>query len=269
MTTTITENRKEELSDLAESIVDHYIKGNVVNPEIIATANNITFSYGNYKNAFDGLIQHKSGNFHIFINNDRVGHKESPRARFTFGHELGHFYIDEHRNALKRGKVPSHPSFNKLMTKNLAEREADFFASCLLMPSERFKQQCLRRPLSGKLIEDLSQYFNTSLSSVIFRYFELNLFPVFIVSCRDSIVEWYFRSSDFKFKFPPKYGDNVPNSTAASDFFYDGIEYTTEEIIFADDWFSDYRMNKNQQLYEKCYYQRQLNKVISVIWVKE
>lgn len=269
MIKTLTEYRKEELSDLAESIVHYYNEDNVVDPEVIAKANNITFSYGNYKNSFDGLIQHKSGNFHVFINNDRVGVKGTPRSRFTFGHELGHFYIDEHRNALKKGKVPSHPSFNKLLSKNLAEREADFFSSCLLMPSKKFKQQCLRKPLSGSLIENLSQYFQTSFSSVIFRYFELNLFPMFIVCCKDAKVKWYFRSTDFIYKYPPKYGANVPNSSAAGDFFYDNKEYSSEDIVFPDDWFTDFKMNKNQQLYEKCYYQKKSNTVISIIWVKE
>lgn len=269
MIKTLTEYRKEELLDLAESIVDHHIGDNFVDPEFIAKANNITFSYGNYKNAFDGLIQHKFGNFHIFINNYRVGTKDKPRARFTFGHELGHFYIDEHRNALKKGKVPSHPSFNKLLSENLAEREADFFSSCLLMPSKQFKQQCIRKPLSGKLIENLSRHFQTSLSAVIFRYFELNLFPMFIVCSRDAKVKWYFRSTDFKYKYPPKYEADVPNSSVAGEFFYDQKEYSSEEIIFPDDWFTDFKMNKNQQLCEKCYYHKSSNTVISLVWVKE
>ena len=83
--------RKEELSDLAESIIENYIGDDFIEPEIIANVNRVTFSYGNYRDAFDGLIQHKFGRFHIFINSNRSGIKTSPRARFTFGHELGHF----------------------------------------------------------------------------------------------------------------------------------------------------------------------------------
>lgn len=267
--TRLTEYRRQELSDLAESIVDYYINDQVVDPEIIARENNITFSYGNYKNAFDGLIQHKFGKFHIFINDNRVGDKENARSRFTFGHELAHYYIDEHRNALKRGKVPSHPSFHKLLTKNLAEKEADFFSSCLLMPSERFKSRCIRKPLSEELIEGLSNHFKTSISATIFRYFELNLFPMFIVCCRDAKVQWYFRSDDFRYKYPPKYGADVPSSSVAGEYFYNRKEYSSTEIIFSDDWFSDFRMDKDQQLYEKCYYLKSTNTVISLVWLKE
>lgn len=265
----LTEYRKEELSDLANSIVEEYIGEYFIDPEIIAEHNEITFSYGNYKDSFDGLIQHKYGKFHIYINRDRVGANDTPRARFTFAHELGHYYIDEHRNALKKGRVPSHPSFNKLVSKNLAEREADFFSSCLLMPSDQFRKQCLNKPLSGKLIEQLSAYFETSLSATLFRYFELDLFPMFIVCCKDAKVSWYFRSKDFKYFYPPKYGAAVPNSSVAGEFFYAQKEYSTEEIIYPDDWFSDFSMDKNQELFEKCYYLRSSNKVISMVWVKE
>lgn len=265
----LSDYRKEELTDLAESVIDYYIGDHYIDLEIIANANKITYSYGNYKNAFDGLIQHRFARFHIFINNFRVGTKEEPRSRFTFGHELGHFYIDEHRNALKKGKVPSHPSFNKLLSKNLAEREADFFSSCLLMPSKKFIQKCFRKPLSGKLIVELSNYFQTSLSATIFRYFELDLFPLFIVFCKDAKIKWYFRSTDFKYRYPPKYESDVPKSSVAGEFFYNQREYLEEEIIFPDDWFSDFRMDKNQQLYEKCYYLKNTNSIISLVWIKE
>ncbi len=263
------EYRKEELSDLAESIIENYIGDDFIEPEIIANVNRVTFSYGNYRDAFDGLIQHKFGRFHIFINSNRSGFKTNPRARFTFGHELGHFYIDEHRNALKKGKVLSHPSFNLLLPKNLAEKEADFFSSCLLMPSKRFRKQCIKRPLSGKLIDSLSNHFQTSISATIFRYFELRLFPMFMVCCKDSKVKWYFRSEDFLYNYPPKYGAPVPNSSVAGEFFYNQREYSTEEIIYPDDWFTDFKMNKRQPLFEKCYYLKSTNSVISLVWVKE
>ncbi|MGD0582293.1 MAG: ImmA/IrrE family metallo-endopeptidase [Bacteroidales bacterium] len=268
MKNNLNEYRKEELSDLAESIIDNYFGDRFIEPEVIARANNITYSYGNYKNAFDGLLQHKFGRFHIFINSYRSGLRENPRARFTFGHELGHFYIDEHRNPLKSGKVMSHPSFNLLLQENFAEKEADFFSSCLLMPTTRFRKSCLKNPLSGKLLEKLSNEYQTSVSATIFRYFELNLYPMFIVCCKDAIVKWYFRSVDFKYKYPPAIGSEVPHSSVAGEYFYSNKEYLSEEIIFPDDWFSDFKMDKTQQIFEKCYYIKHNNSVISLIWNK-
>jgi Zn-dependent peptidase ImmA (M78 family) len=265
----ITEARRKDLSDLAEGISEQYFNSAPILPENIADKCGITYCYGYYKNAFDGLIEHKAGKFHIYLNLDRLRKENCPRARFTFGHELGHYFIDEHRIPLKNGKVPSHPSFNKLMNKNPVEQEADYFASCLLMPSSYFKTKCLRRPLSPELIEDLGNYFNTSTSSVIFRYFSLNLFPMVIILSKNKAIEWSLRSTDFKYYYRPEKGDPIPTSTAAGEYFYKGIKYLGKEELYADDWFSNaYNLDKDEQFYEKCYYLTE-EAVLSVVWKKE
>ena len=108
--------RKTEFSELAEFIADEYCSGDLVTPLDIIKAKKITYSEGNYRKSFDGMIEHAFGKFHIYLNLDRVGHAYTPRARFTLAHELGHFFIDEHRNALSKGNVPSHPSFNNFQS---------------------------------------------------------------------------------------------------------------------------------------------------------
>src|SRR5258706_8422087 len=52
-------------------------------------------------------------------------------------YEIGHFFIDEHRNALASGQPP-HPSFPNHPTENLAEQEANLFSSHLLMPAKEY-----------------------------------------------------------------------------------------------------------------------------------
>jgi len=132
----ISKDRKEEIAELAETVADEHCPTGRVDPVLIAKAKGITLSFGRYEDAFDGLLEHCCGRFHIYCNLDRVERAGSPRARFTLSHELGHFYIDEHRNALKAGRAPSHPSFCDYESKNPVEQEADHFASCLLMPAK-------------------------------------------------------------------------------------------------------------------------------------
>jgi Zn-dependent peptidase ImmA (M78 family) len=264
----LTNFRKEEISELAEAISENYFQNRPVEPEIVASDNGLTFSYGKYKNAFDGLLQHRSGRFHIFINLDRLTSATAPRARFTFGHELGHYFIDEHRNALKKGKTPPHPSFNKLVAKNIAEQEADFFSSCFLMPSKSFKAKCLKNPLDPKLIDNLASFFQTSISSVIFRYLELSMFPMILIFCKDGKVEWNMSTTDFIYKWPTKKGSPVPKTSIAGEYFYQRKKTQDKDIIYPYDWFKDFEMDKNQQLYEKCYYLSK-SSVLSMIWVKE
>lgn len=90
---------KAEIENLAEFIADTYCPDEMVDPEIIAIKNGITYSYGHYEDAFDGMLEFVSGDFHIYVNLDTLKKQDHPRARFTFSHELGHYYIDDHRNS--------------------------------------------------------------------------------------------------------------------------------------------------------------------------
>jgi Zn-dependent peptidase ImmA (M78 family) len=264
----LSEYRKLELQQLAEAISLEYHPNGIFRPDTVAADNKISHSFGNYENAFDGLLEHRFGKFHIYLNIDRVPDTEHPRMRFTFAHELAHYFIDEHRNSLKNGKVPSHPSFNSLIAKNVVEREADYFASCLLLPSVKVRNYCHRKPLSSKLIDDLSNHFRTSTSSVVFRYLELSLFPMMVIMTKLGIIEWKIATPDFKYKYLVSKLNKVPPTTAAGEYFLKGTRYRTEEIVFAEDWYSDYYRIKDEQFYEKCYYLPG-DKVMSVIWKKE
>ena len=139
----LSDARQRELGELAEFIADEHCQGEgPVDPELILRSIGVTLSYGNYEDAFDGLLEHRSGRFHIYCNTSRC--LTGTRKRFTLGHELGHYFIDEHREALRGGNTPSHASF-PLDSSNPAEREADSFAASLLAPELR-----LRRVLGGR-----------------------------------------------------------------------------------------------------------------------
>ncbi len=119
--------RDTEIRELAEAISLEYFPVTLVIPEIIARDNGITYSYGHYVSAFDGLLEHRFGKFHIFLDLDRNPDRAGYRMRYTFAHELGHYFIDEHRNAIKTAKVKEHHSFNSTDAKNPAEKEADYW----------------------------------------------------------------------------------------------------------------------------------------------
>src|SRR4051812_26007250 len=87
-------DRKREIADLAEAVsTDYFPKVPKVEPEVILKEKRITISYGHYADAFDGLLEHLDGRFHVFCNLDRVEAPRAPRARFTLAHELGHYFI--------------------------------------------------------------------------------------------------------------------------------------------------------------------------------
>jgi len=192
--------REAEIGELAEFLADDRFPSKRIEPVAIAKSVEIAVISGHYDDKFDGMLEHDSGRFFIYCNLDRVESLESPRARFTLAHELGHYYIDEHRNALKSGKAPKHASHCDFESTNPIELEADHFASCLLMPSDRFRKRAKKLPLGLKGIQQLASDFGTSLTSTAIRYAKLD-----IAKC--VIIKWNHDGFGWKWLSPTAYTD--------------------------------------------------------------
>lgn len=261
--------RQNEISELAEFIANKYCPLDFIDPEIIAKHSQISFNYGNYQDYFDGLLEYENQNFHIYINLDRVKQVESERARFTFAHELGHYFIDSHRNSLISGRSPSHGSFVDFKSyKNPAEYEADFFAASLLMPTSRLQKNCNRKKFTFSLIEDLCMNYKTSLTSTLIKFSSIGNHPICIVFTQDNNILWFQQSADFPFKYIKNIkSKRVPVCTVASEYFENKTKYISEEIVYAEDWF-DYvgKYDLRRVFFEKCIYSEAYNFIISVIW---
>lgn len=188
--------RELDIAELAEEVADSHCSSLRVDPVKIIEANDITLSFGRYADAFDGLLEYQCGRFHIYSNLDRVEDPNAPRARFTLGHELGHYYINEHRNALKKGLAPSHPSFCEYASDLLVEREADHFASHLLMPRTRFLEVAMRSPrgLAGILV--LAKTFGTSVTSTAIRYAKEEVEPCAVIKWENGRFAWKLLSAE-------------------------------------------------------------------------
>ena len=183
--------RSREIAELAEIIGETYCPTGPVDPRRVAEQKEITVSFGDYGEAFDGMMECRSGRFHIFCNATRVGPPDSPRARFTMGHELGHYYIDEHRNALASGRSPPHLSRCEFESPLLAEREADHFAAGLLMPATRFRRRAAGAGRGFRGILTMVQEFRASLTSTAVRYATLDVAPC-------AVIKWHWRGYVWK-----------------------------------------------------------------------
>lgn len=261
----LTDHQKQSLSLLAEEISNHYFPEGIVYPDKIASQNSISFSHGNYGDAFDGLIECLDDEFHIYINVDRLAHAQTSRARFTFAHELGHYFIDHHRNALRRGLSPSHCSITGFVSRNLAEREADFFASCLLLPETRFRADCFRRKFSFELIDELSKKYQTSFTSTALRFTSIGNHPIMVVLSYNSAIKWYWYSNDFPYRALLHGKTKVPDDTVAGEYFSKQRSPKSKQQVFAMDWFKNvWESSTNRKFYEQCLFHN--NYVLSVIW---
>ncbi len=135
----IAPDRATHIEELASAVMDGRATSSPIDLHHILSDEGITFSYGDYGDAFDGLIEWRNHRFHIYSNTARGNFMGSPRARFTVGHELGHYFIDEHRKLLKVGKISLPLSGQEATTADLIiEQEANLFAACLLTPRTEF-----------------------------------------------------------------------------------------------------------------------------------
>jgi hypothetical protein len=189
--------RRRFLTDLAEGTADDYCaEHSRIEPELILDENDVTISYGDYGPHFDGMLHHEDGAFHVYCNLTRCGSPEEGRARFTLAHELGHFLIPEHHAALRRGLAPSHPSFcNRPDAKFYVEKEADFFASRLLMPEARFAETARRAGHGLAAMRQVAQELGTSLQSTARRFEDSLTHPCVFVMWREAKEPWFVVSA--------------------------------------------------------------------------
>jgi len=212
------QRRLDDIADLAEGVSDEYTKASQrTEPEAIIAAKKITLSFGDYADAFDGLLEHKNGAFHIYGNLHRLKSRESGRARFTLAHELGHFFIDDHRRELQSGRTPSHPSFSDYQSKNPVEQEADHFASHLLMPLVRFAKAGKRVAIGLEGVLALRDTFGTSITSTAIRCTKLEVGPYTLIKWSPDDFEWkWFSPSTFAagYRAVMKTKANIPRDSA-------------------------------------------------------
>ena len=166
-----------EIVSLAEAAADEHCPTTPIDPAVIAAAKHITLSFGPYGDAFDGMLEFLDGRFHIYCNLDSLIAPDSPRARFTIAHELGHYFIDSHRIALTTGRAQPHGSSCQYESPLLPEQQADLFAANLLMPARRFVAKAKAHPPGLPAILKLADSFATSVTAAALRYVDADLRP--------------------------------------------------------------------------------------------
>lgn len=116
------------------------------------------------------------------------------RERFSIGHELGHW--DMHRGRAFRCRVDD-PDQNWASDVQL-EKEADTYASHLLMPTSMFNPRVKAMGTPGfREIEGLSELFATSVLATCMRLADINTLPV-ILACYNTsgVLRWKKSAAD-------------------------------------------------------------------------
>jgi hypothetical protein len=121
-------------------------------------------------------------------------HIDSPGFQnFSVGHELGHYYMPGHIDAvLRHGDV--HESHAGFSSDDPYELEADHFAAALLMPEALFRAAIRTAGTGLAAIEALSDVCVTSLTATAIRYARRTDDAVAIVISSGRFVNYCFMS---------------------------------------------------------------------------
>jgi Zn-dependent peptidase ImmA (M78 family) len=259
---------KNEILAATLELSSVYHSKNVTDLTAIANEEEISVHVDNYENYFDGMLVWDTNQFHIHLNSEKGNSIDSKRGRFSFAHELAHYFIESHREGIRKGLLSAHPSVSSLIHSEKMEQEADYFASCLLMPRERLKTFTGKRKFSFKIIEEVSESFHVSLTSALIRFAEVGTHEILVVFSKQNKVKWYCASDDFpKLPFRFKVGNDLPPTTVAGEYFNKAdSKYLTVEKLDVEDWFYWKPWAPKTQLHEQCFYSDIYDYVISLVW---
>lgn len=217
----IAERRLERAREAAEEVVGRLRLGAPIDPFEVARDERqcLRVKGGDFRDRFDGQLEYHrtKGRFLLFYNTKYDAGlptgRHHPRTRFSIGHELGHYFLDRHRaHFLKGGE--SHGSVSERYSDIEMEREADAFASGLLLPGKLLRPVVNREELSIDRIVEIAGEFNTSLVSTALRSVQLSDYPCAVVGIREGCVAWSFCSAAMigGGRYPPARGSRGSKS---------------------------------------------------------
>jgi len=256
---------KSNIKKLAESIALSFDE-KITPLDKIIEEEELEVFYDDYdKGTFDGMTIFDGGNFYIHINTANGNKSNNGRGRFTLAHELGHYIIDSHRIGLISGLLEPHPSKTNQQQHHLIEREADYFASCLLMPEEKFKNDLFRKKFDFNLINWLSKEYNVSITACAFRFAQIGSHPILIIYAENGNIKWTFSSEDFPFKYLLS-TSKISDSFVMGEYFNNSsTEISKTQKIWAMDCFNYVKSeDSNRKFYEHCITHK--SSALSIIW---
>lgn len=254
------------IKELAEYIALQF-KEKITPLHRIAEKEGLEVFYDSYdKGTFDGMTIYDNGRFYIHLNIDMGNREDTERGRFTLAHELGHYFLDSHRIGLKKGILKPHPSLINGKQFYSIEREADYFASCILMPESRFREYIFRKKFNFQLIDNLRARFKVSITACAFRFAQIGNHPIMIIYAENGIVKWKLESDDFPYKW--LLNDKIiPENTVMGEYFDKSNKQDIQktEHVWAIDWFKYVRdSDLNRAFYEYCIPYKE--RALSILW---
>lgn len=184
------------------------------------------------------------------------------KYRFNLAHELGHFLMHPDlalKPCTEADLAPWAP-------RPEVEREADDFATNLLLPEEFVAVRLKAKSPSLDFVGELAREFSTSLTATALRYVELSGLPCAVVVSSDAGVEWFRVAEGFPGWFEkrrPLHRDSWAYSALRGEALPTGMQ-----PVLATAWFKERRW-KDVVIREHAMRLGSYGRALSLIWVPE
>lgn len=161
-----------------------------IDPFEIARARDLTVeSRAGFPPSVYGVLYLDGSRFGVILSEDCHG---DGHRNFTLAHELGHYHIPGHMDGFLESGGGQMPSLGGHFRdrKDPHEREADWFASELLLPTVLVESVALSLAPDVRSIRSLAEDRQVSLCCAGIRYAELTDHPVAVIVSRNGEIEW-------------------------------------------------------------------------------
>jgi hypothetical protein len=190
--------------------------------------------------------------------------------RFNVAHELGHYFLSGHIEALFGAGQQFHQSESGFTSNDKYERQADSFAAGLLMPKFLFTAACRTSGQGLAAVETLAELCVTSLTATAIRFAKLCDEPVAVVCSMGNRVEFAFMSKPLQ-DHPGltwiRKGSALPSGTATATFNKDDGNVRKGKRISStatvETWFDG---NSDTELNEEVVGLGDYGKTLTVLW---
>lgn len=156
------------------------------------------------------------------------------RERFSIGHELGHWHLHRGRSFQCRVDDPS----TNLSSSKATEKEADRFASHLLLPGFLFKPRVaqLAKP-NFQQLSALADEFEASIMATALRLAAIDTLPVIVACYGKKGIIWNMTAPDIPYRWSLK--GQLDEDSFTYDLLNFGKECTRLGKQPADAWFEN------------------------------
>ena len=170
------------------------VKADLIALEITKTKfdDPITKVFGHDISGVEGMLKRSTDGKNWFVLYDKTIESQG-RINFTLSHELGHYL-------LHRSQQDSFECGQTLMLdydspeSKLREKEANIFASYLLMPIDDYKNQINKQAFSLDLISHCADRYDVSFTAAALKWVEFTEETAIVVMARDDFILWSYPS---------------------------------------------------------------------------